>query len=77
MIVQKYKTYTFLVIVSYFIFASLYLGMNNWFSEEQWLDESNSWFLPPPPQIFQSINSSQFDAYQDYDYSIIERLVSV
>ncbi len=49
--------------------------MANWIIDEQWLDESGSWFLPPPPQLVSSENNSPIHSFGDYVYPTIERLV--
>lgn len=52
------------------------LDMANWIIGEPWLDESLSWFLPPPPQLVPSENNSPLHSFGDYVYPNVERLVS-
>ena len=51
------------------------LDMANWIIGEPWLDESGSWFLPPPPQLIPSENNSPLHSFGDYVYPNAERLV--
>ncbi|CAF2111473.1 unnamed protein product [Rotaria magnacalcarata] len=48
--------------------------MYNWLTDEQWLDESAPWLMPPPPQLIQSNNNSPYHSFGDYAYPKIERL---
>ena len=45
--------------------------MSDWITDEQWLDESSPWFLPPPSHL----NNSPMHSFGDYVYPSIERLV--
>lgn len=49
--------------------------MTNWIIDEQWLDDSNSWFLPPAPQIISKKSQSPLHAFNDYIYPTADRLV--
>ncbi|CAF4252049.1 unnamed protein product, partial [Rotaria magnacalcarata] len=48
--------------------------MYNWLTDEQWLDESAPWLMPPPPQLIESNNNSPYHSFGDYAYPKIERL---
>jgi hypothetical protein len=59
----------------FFTLIFAYIDMTNWIIDEQWLDESASWFIPPSPQLISNKKTPPFDSFGDYIYPPIERLV--
>ena len=50
--------------------------MTDWIVDNQWLEESLHWIMPPPPQLVQSNGNSPIHSFGDYVYPYVDRLVS-